>query len=368
MTGSDPLIDAARAATAAGHAPVMPGQAVGALLDDVSPELLAGVWLDGTMGAGGYSRAILARIAPAGGRLIALDRDPSAHIAAAAWAPGWGDALVLVDGAFSALDLHGSAAGADRLSGVVMDIGVSSMQIDQDLRGFSFMRDGPLDMRMAAHGPTAADLVATASEEDLAAILFHYGEERASRRIARAIVEERIKAPIVTTSQLARIIASKLPRPKPGQINPATRSFQAIRIAVNDELGELVRGLCAAERALVPGGRLAVVTFHSLEDRIVKRFMQMRSDDAPTGSRHAPVAETAAPAFRRLTRKAVTASAEEIAVNPRARSAHLRAAIRTEAPADPRDPMDRDVLRTLGAPDIPALQAPIDRLMDRRSG
>jgi 16S rRNA (cytosine1402-N4)-methyltransferase len=368
MTGTDPLADAARAATEAGHAPVMPGQAVGALLDGGSPELMAGVWLDGTMGAGGYSRAILARVAPAGGRLIALDRDPSAHAAAGAWAPEWGDALVLIDGAFSSLDLHAAAAGAEKLSGVVMDIGVSSMQIDQDLRGFSFMRDGPLDMRMAAHGPTAADLVATASEEELAAILYHYGDERASRRIARAIIETRKLAPIETTSQLARIVASKLPRPKPGQINPATRSFQAIRIAVNDELGELVRGLCAAERALAPEGRLSVVTFHSLEDRIVKRFMQMRSADAPTGSRHAPVTATAEPAFRRLTRKALTASEDEIAANPRARSAHLRAAIRTEAPADPRDPMDRDVLRELGAPDIPALQAPLTRLWDRRSG
>jgi 16S rRNA (cytosine1402-N4)-methyltransferase len=352
------LAAAAAAATAAGHAPVMPGEAVGALLDGASDDLLAGVWLDGTMGAGGYARAILARIAPHAGRLIALDRDETAHAAAAGWAAAWGDALRLVDGAFSALDEH---AGGP-LSGVVLDIGVSSMQIDQDLRGFSFMRDGPLDMRMAAHGPTAADLIATAGEEELAAILFHYGEERASRRIARTLVAERAIAPIASTARLARIVASCLPRPKPGQINPATRSFQALRIAVNDELGELVRGLCAAERALTPGGRLSVVTFHSLEDRIVKRFIQMRSDDAPTGSRHAPVAKGPSPTFSRLTRKAITASADEIAGNSRARSAHLRAAIRSAAPADPRDPMTREVLRALGAPDIPALQAPLLRI------
>jgi 16S rRNA (cytosine1402-N4)-methyltransferase len=357
---TDALRAAAEAATAAGHAPVMPGEAVGALLDGAPDALMAGVWLDGTMGAGGYSRAILARVAPHGGRLIALDRDATAHASAASWAPAWGEALTLVDGAFSALDVH--AGGL--LSGVLLDIGVSSMQIDQDLRGFSFMRDGPLDMRMADHGPTAADLIATATEEELAAILFHYGEERASRRIARAICEERAIAPIATTSHLARIVASKLPRPKPGQINPATRSFQAIRIAVNDELGELVRGLCAAERALVPGGRLAVVTFHSLEDRIVKRFIQMRSDDAPAGSRHGPEENTAPPAFTRLIRKAVQASEEEIAVNPRSRSARLRAALRSDAPADTRDPMARDVLRAVGAPDIPALQAPLLRIRE----
>lgn len=356
------VAEAAAAAAAAGHAPVMPGEATGALLDGASSDLLAGVWLDGTMGAGGYCRAILARVAPAGGRLIALDRDPVAHARAETWAPAFGDSVTLVRGAFSALDEHAAAHGAPSLSGVVLDIGVSSMQIDEDLRGFSFMRDGPLDMRMADDGPSAADLVNSASEAELADILFRYGEERASRRIARAILDARKDAPIRTTARLSEIIAKKLPRPKPGQVHPATRSFQALRIAVNDELGELVRGLCAAERALAPGGRLSVVTFHSLEDRIVKRFMQERAGEAPAGSRHAPEVETAPAAFRRLTRKAVAPSEAEIEANPRARSARLRAAERTDAPANTGDPMNAELLRALGAPDIPALQAPLRRI------
>jgi 16S rRNA (cytosine1402-N4)-methyltransferase len=213
-----------------------------------------------------------------------------------------------------------------------MDLGVSSMQLDRAERGFSFQKDGPLDMRMGAAGPSAADLVNTASEEELADILYHYGEERASRRIAKAIVAARAKAPIETTRALARIVEGCLPRAKPGQSHPATRSFQAIRIAVNDEFGELVAGLEAAERALAPGGRLAVVSFHSLEDRVVKRFLQARSSTGGGGSRYLPEAGAEVPGFR-LIGKALSADAAELAANPRARSARLRVAGRTDAPA-----------------------------------
>ncbi len=220
------------------------------------------------------------------------------------------------------------------------------MQIDQAERGFSFQKDGPLDMRMGDTGPTAADLVNEASEGDLADILFHYGEERASRRIARAIVAARTDAPFETTRQLAGVVERCLPRPKPGQISPATRSFQAIRIAVNDELGQLAEGLQAAERALKPGGKLAVVTFHSLEDRIVKRFFQMRSGAEGQGSRYAPARAEVTPAFTLATRRAVTADDDELAANPRARSAKLRVGTRTDAPAQS---VDR---AALGLPEI----------------
>ncbi|MGG7564794.1 16S rRNA (cytosine(1402)-N(4))-methyltransferase RsmH [Rhodovulum sp. DZ06] len=358
MTGPDPIRAAAEAAAAAGHAPVMPGEAVGALVDGASPEVLAGVFLDGTMGAGGYTRALALRVAPHGGRVFALDRDPSAHRMAEAWAADHPN-VTRIEGAFSALDRHAAEAGSPALSGVVLDIGVSSMQIDRDARGFSFMRSGPLDMRMGDDGPTAADLVAHATEGELADILFHYGEERASRRVARAIKNAGL---IETTKRLAEVISGALPRPKPGQIHPATRSFQALRIAVNDELGELVRGLSAAERALAPGGRLAVVTFHSLEDRIVKRFLADRCGEGPGGSRHAPAVERPDPAFTRSSRKAVEPSKAEVEANPRARSARLRAAERTAAHASTLDPMARENLRALGAPDIPALQAPLRRI------
>ncbi|MEY4696115.1 MAG: hypothetical protein RIT14_543, partial [Pseudomonadota bacterium] len=233
------------------HVPVL----LRPLLAAVAP--VTGVWLDGTFGAGGYARGLLA----AGADLvIGVDRDPLALDLAAAWAGDYGDRLRLVAGNFSALDrLAGQA-----LDGVVLDLGVSSMQLDRAERGFSFQKDGPLDMRMSQDGPSAADLVNTSSEEVLADILYHYGEERASRRIARAIVQERAVAPVTTTLRLAEIVAKCLPRPKPGQSHPATRSFQAIRIAVNTEFSELAEGLAAAERALKPGGRLAVVSFHSL--------------------------------------------------------------------------------------------------------
>jgi 16S rRNA (cytosine1402-N4)-methyltransferase len=210
------------------------------------------------------------------------------------------------------------------------------MQLDQAERGFSFMADGPLDMRMSGAGTSAADIVNAASEAELADILFHYGEERAARRIAKAIVKARAERPITRTRELAAIVEGCLPRPKPGQSHPATRTFQALRIAVNDEFGELVAGLEAAERALKPGGRLAVVSFHSLEDRVVKRFLQSRSGTAGRGSRHAPETREEAPRFEAVA-KSVEADAEELARNPRARSARLRVARRTAAPAGPSD-------------------------------
>jgi 16S rRNA (cytosine1402-N4)-methyltransferase len=216
---------------------------------------------------------------------------------------------------------------------VVLDLGVSSMQLDQAERGFSFMKDGPLDMRMSQAGDSAADLVNGADEGVLADILYHYGEERASRRIAHAIVLARAVEPIRTTGKLAEIVAKCLPRPKPGQSHPATRSFQAIRIAVNTEFQELAEGLNAAERALKPGGLLAVVTFHSLEDRIVKRFFQLASGQEANANRYAPAKADTTARFEMVTRKAVAPDASEVARNPRARSAKLRVGRRTQAPA-----------------------------------
>ena len=299
------------------HVPVL----IAPLIAACSP--IEGTWLDGTFGAGGYSRALLEAGAD---KVIGVDRDPLAFDMAATWAGTYGTRLELVADVFSQMDDH-----ATDLDGVVLDLGVSSMQLDQAERGFSFMKDGPLDMRMSQQGPSAADLVNDASEAELADILFLYGEERASRRIARAIVKARAEERINTTLQLAEIIEKCLPRAKPGQAHPATRSFQAIRIAVNDEYGELIGGLEAAERALKPGGQLAVVTFHSIEDRMVKRFMQARADSGGRGSRHAPATQVSMPQFTLKSRKAIGPDAAELAVNPRARSAKLRVAIRTDA-------------------------------------
>ncbi len=306
------------------HIPVL----LGPLLAAAAP--VAGVWLDGTLGAGGYARGLLAAGAA---KVIGIDRDPLALDLAAEWGAPYGARLRVVQGTFSQLD---TLAG-EMLDGVVLDLGVSSMQLDLAERGFSFTRDGPLDMRMSQEGPSAADLVNGADEGELADILYHYGEERASRRIARAIVAARALQPIDSTLKLAEIVSANLPRPKPGQSHPATRSFQALRIAVNAEFHELADGLEAAERALKPGGLLAVVSFHSLEDRIVKRFLQMRSGRMGQGSRHAPMTEQEVPRFETLTRKAVAADEAECAANPRARSALLRIARRTDAPAGPAD-------------------------------
>ncbi|MEZ5753981.1 MAG: 16S rRNA (cytosine(1402)-N(4))-methyltransferase RsmH [Paracoccaceae bacterium] len=294
------------------------------LLAAVAP--VEGDWLDGTFGAGGYARGLLEAGAA---RVIGVDRDPLALEMAAAWAGEFGERLRLVAGRFSDLDAH--AGGM--LDGVVLDLGVSSMQLDRAERGFSFQKDGPLDMRMSQEGESAADLVNGADEGVLADILYHYGEERASRRIARAIVEARAVAPITTTLRLAEIVAKCLPRPKPGQSHPATRSFQAIRIAVNTEFDELAEGLQAAERALKPGGRLAVVTFHSLEDRIVKRFFQIASGAEANANRYAPARADQAARFDMITKKAVGPDEAELAANPRARSAKLRVARRTSVPA-----------------------------------
>lgn len=299
------------------HIPVL----IAPLIAAAAP--ISGVWLDGTLGAGGYARALLEAGAD---KVIGVDRDPDALAMAESWAAPYGTRVELVEGVFSRLDEY-----ARDLDGVVLDLGVSSMQLDLAQRGFSFMRDGPLDMRMSQDGPTAADLVMTAEEGELADILYLYGEERASRRIARAIVKKRAEVPIVSTLQLAEIIEKCLPRSKPGQAHPATRSFQAIRIAVNDEYGELIGGLEAAERALKPGGVLAVVTFHSIEDRMVKRFLQDRSDGGGGGSRHAPAQAEQPRQFTLKSRKAITADAAELAANPRSRSAKLRVATRTEA-------------------------------------
>ena len=290
------------------------------LLQAVAP--VGGVWLDGTCGAGGYTRALLAAGAQ---KVIAVDRDPSVFRMAADWAAPFGNRLEMVEGTFSHLDEYGSD-----LDGVVLDLGVSSMQLDQADRGFSFMKDGPLDMRMGAQGMTAADLVNEADEVTLADILYTYGEERASRRIAKAIVKAR---PVTRTLELATIIQGCLPRAKPGQSHPATRSFQALRIAVNDEYGELAEGLQAAERALKPGGKLAVVTFHSVEDRMVKRFIQARAGTGGRVSRYAPEPEQTDAQFAQITRKAVGPDDQELLENPRARSAKLRVAERTDAPA-----------------------------------
>lgn len=302
------------------HLPVL----IDAILENID---CSGTWLDGTFGAGGYSRAFLEAGAD---RVIGVDRDPMVFEMAQDWAVGYGNRLTLIEGEFA--DLDELAQDFLPLDGVVLDLGVSSMQLDQAERGFSFLRDGPLDMRMAQKGPSAADVVNQADEALLADILFQYGEERASRRIARAIMAAR---PLETTGQLAEVIEACLPRSKPGQSHPATRSFQAIRIAVNDEFGQLISGLEAAERALKPGGYLAVVTFHSLEDRVVKKFLQARAGRAGGGSRYAPAQDIVAPTFELRTRKAIVADKDELSRNPRSRSAKLRVALRTDAPAWP---------------------------------
>jgi len=293
------------------------------LLRAVSP--VKGVWLDGTFGAGGYSRALLEAGAD---NVIGVDRDPLAFEMASGWAGEYGDRLELVQGVFSRMDEY-----ASDLDGVVLDLGVSSMQLDQAERGFSFMKDGPLDMRMSQSGISAADLVNDSSEEELADILYLFGEERASRRIAKAIARERAIEPITGTLRFAKIIEGCLPRAKPNQSHPATRSFQALRIAVNSEYEELFQGLMAAERALKPGGQLAVVTFHSVEDRMVKRFLQLRSGGEGNANRYAPALEQVNPQFELKSRKAIGPDDDELAENPRSRSAKLRVAIRTDAPA-----------------------------------
>jgi 16S rRNA (cytosine1402-N4)-methyltransferase len=305
------------------HIPVLGRQAI---------ELLnpreGGIYVDATFGAGGYSRAILET---AGTRVIGIDRDRTAIAGGFDLVDRSGGRLTLVEDRFSNLAEVCAAQGIVSVDGVVMDVGVSSMQLDQADRGFSFRLGGPLDMRMGHDGPTAADVIAAASEADLANIIYIFGEERHSRAVARAIVAARKEAPITTTRALADIVA-KVVRSKPGEIHPATRTFQGLRIFVNEELDELHLTLSAAERVLKPGGRLVVVSFHSLEDRIVKNFLGERGK-AGGGSRHLPEIAQAAPSFVILTKRPVAPDQDELAANPRARSAKLRAAERTHAPA-----------------------------------
>jgi 16S rRNA (cytosine1402-N4)-methyltransferase len=283
--------------------------------------------VDGTFGAGGYARALLAK----GARVIAFDRDPDAIRDGEALVDDADGKLDLVPERFSAMRPALAALGIENVEGVTLDIGVSSMQLDQAERGFSFQADGPLDMRMGQAGRSAADFVNEADESEIADVLFRYGEERQSRKVARAIVAAR---PIARTAQLAQIVRKALGHHPGMKKDPATRTFQAIRIHVNEELEELESGLAAAEQVLAPGGRLAVVTFHSLEDRIVKQFLKARSGALPAASRHRPAASKDDPpsTFEAVARP-VRAGEAEISANPRARSATLRAARRTAAPA-----------------------------------
>jgi 16S rRNA (cytosine1402-N4)-methyltransferase len=289
-----------------------------------------GIYVDATFGAGGYSRAILDTPQA---RVIGIDRDRTAILGGFELVDHSQGRLALIEDRFSNLAEVCSAQGVASVDGVVMDIGVSSMQLDQAARGFSFRADGPLDMRMGHEGPTAADVIAKASEADLANIIYIFGEERHSRGVARAIVAARKLEPITSTRVLADLVA-KVVRAKPGDIHPATRTFQGLRIFVNQELDELQLALSAAERVLKPGGRLVVVSFHSLEDRIVKNFFNERAK-AGGGSRHQPETAQRTPSFTILTKRPVMAKDDELAVNPRARSAKLRAAERTDAPVHP---------------------------------
>jgi len=301
-----------------GHIPVMLAEVLAALAPRDG-----GLYLDGTFGGGGYAQAILGA---ARCTLWAIDRDPDAIARGAGLAARFPGRLHLLGGNFADLLALLAAHGVTALDGVVLDLGVSSCQLDDPARGFSFRTDGPLDMRMDRAGPTAAELVNTAPERALADILFNFGEERASRRIARAIVAARAIAPIETTARLATIIRGVLPPDRSG-IDPATRSFQALRIRVNDELAAIERALEDAASLLLPGGRLVVVAFHSLEDRIVKRFMVAASGRDAAPSRHDPRGLQArpAPGFRLLTRRALRPGDAELGANPRARSARLRA-------------------------------------------
>ena len=305
------------------HIPVLLTEA----LDALQPRE-GGLIVDGTFGAGGYSRALLDR----GAEVVALDRDPAAIRAAAGLVAASDGRLRVLEARFGDLQAVAKDLGLGPLYGVVLDIGVSSMQLDEPERGFSLRFDAPLDMRMSRTGRTAADLLRDEDEETIADILFHFGEERAARRIARAIVVDRETSPFVSTLELARMIARVAPE-RPGELtHPATRTFQALRIAVNDELGELLRGLVAAERLLAPGGRLAVVTFHSLEDRIVKQFLASRSGRGRAASRLLPGEPAEAePTFEVPRGQPIEPSEGEASANPRSRSAKLRFAVRLDA-------------------------------------
>jgi len=322
------------------HIPVMLSEVLAALQPKDGD-----IIVDGTFGAGGYAKAILDA---ADCKLIAIDRDAEAFRLAgelAAQVPG---RLIAMLGRYSEMEAIAGSEGFTSADGVTLDLGVSSMQLDQAERGFSFAKDGPLDMRMGPEGPTAADLVNTLGEAELADIIYVFGEERRSRAIAKAIVARRAEAPITRTGELADIVTGVLGRKRDQAKHPATRTFQALRLYLNAELDELAEGLCAAERLLKAGGRLVVVTFHSLEDRIAKRFFASRSSAGPKGSRHLPDVgdEEFAPSFQLINRRPLEPSNDEIRGNPRARSARLRAGRRTEAPAHPLD------LAALGVPGL----------------
>ena len=302
------------------HTPVLLGE----ILKVAHP--IRGRWLDATIGAGGYAAALLKAGAS---HVTGIDRDPSVFDNLSALEKKFDQRLKFVQDLFSNMGEHVSA-----LDGVVLDLGVSSMQLDQGARGFSFLRDGPLDMRMSQSGQSAADLVNTLSEVVLADTLFVYGEERASRRIAKAIIARRRIQPFERTLDLAELIKRVLPKTQSGQAHPATRTFQALRIAVNNEFQELFKGLHAAEKALAPNGLLVVVTFHSLEDRMVKRFFQARSSQSSRSNRFVPEIQMSKPAFELITKKAISAKFEEIKANSRARSAKLRVGRRTSAPLE----------------------------------
>jgi len=333
--------------SAPAHKPVMLREVIAALAPKDG-----GVYVDATFGAGGYARAILAA---ADCTVYGFDRDPTAIGRAKGWAAKFGARLRLINQPFSKMEDALAAINVSGVDGVVFDLGVSSMQLDEPERGFSFRHDGPLSMRMDAGKPDAADVIAKADTSELKAIFKAYGEERKAAAIARAIVAEREKAPIGTTSQLAAIIEKAAPPRGASKIHPATKVFQALRIFVNDELGQLVKGLQAAERILRPAGRLVVVAFHSLEDRIVKRFFAMRSMEKTPASRHAPPAPAMDPTFRRLHRSALAPGEAETGDNPRARSAKLRAGERLGAAAPALD------ITALGLPNIslPTFPAPV---------
>ena len=308
------------------HVPVMLNE----VLEHLAPRD-GEVHVDATFGAGGYARAIL-RAADV--RLFGIDRDPAAIAGGQALAAEYPDRLTLLHGRFSEMEALLAALGVQAVDGVVMDLGVSSMQLDEAARGFSFMQEGPLDMRMEAEGLSAAEVLNSFREEDIAEILKTYGEERRARPLARAIVRRRKERPLETTFDLVEVVEQVLGRPRPGKKHPATRTFQALRIFVNRELEEVARGLLVAERLLKPGGRLVVVSFHSLEDRIVKQFLHARTGRGEAASRRLPhEPEPPRPSFIDLAPGGVAPSAEEVARNPRARSARLRAGRRTDAPA-----------------------------------
>ncbi len=330
--------------TAAGgpacHIPVMLSEVVSILEPGAGK-----TYIDGTFGAGGYSAGLLGA-APC--NVLAIDRDPGAIQFARALEERFPGRLKFVLGRYAEMQAIAEAEGVGAVNGVALDLGVSSMQIDEAERGFSFAKDGPLDMRMGSDGPTAADLVNSLPEAELASILATLGEERRARAIVRAIAARRAEAPITRTLELADLVAGVLGRKHDDIKHPATRTFQALRLYLNEELMELALGLSAAEQLLSPRGRLVVVTFHSLEDRIAKRFFAARSTPAPRGSRHLPERREApfAPSFQLLNRRPLSPSKEEIRVNPRARSARLRAGERTGAPAHALD------LASLGVPRI----------------